>query len=198
MREKQAFHHGLANGQSRPRAVIHAGEKGSDDCQDSAAGLRPVERRFNAFGIEATQTILGLELLALGDFPLVASKVGVTDLEVPMPEAFLSLIVTMLPAFRSIEQRLDRETGRRFNVFDTLFPMDERATSRILEFLLDPTEAHGQNDVFLREFIRQFEAYPVDSGSPTFSVFSGGNRAATRSPFDGRCPFACPIPEGLL
>src|SRR5271166_6256209 len=44
-----------------------------------------------------------------------------------MPEAFLSLIVTMLPAFRNVEQRLDRETGRRFNVFDNLFPMDERA-----------------------------------------------------------------------
>jgi hypothetical protein len=42
------------------------------------------------------------------------------------------------------------------------------------------------------------DAYPVDSGSPTYSVLSGGNRAATRTPFDGRCPFACPVPEGLL
>src|ERR1700735_1403423 len=42
------------------------------------------------------------------------------------------------------------------------------------------------------------EAYPVDSGPPTYSVLSGGNRAATRTPFDGRCPLACPVPEGLL
>ena len=42
------------------------------------------------------------------------------------------------------------------------------------------------------------EAYPVDSGTPTYSVLSGGNRAATRTPFDGRCPLACPVPEGLL
>ena len=72
-----------------------------------------------------------------------------------MPEGLLSLIVTMLPAFREIERRLDREAGRKFNAFN-LFDMDEPATSRILAFLLDPTEAHGQNDVFLRAFIRQF------------------------------------------
>ena len=42
------------------------------------------------------------------------------------------------------------------------------------------------------------EAYPVDSGSPTYSVLSGSNRAATRTPFDGRRSFACAIPEGLL
>jgi hypothetical protein len=57
-----------------------------------------------------------------------------------MPEGFLSLIVTMLPAFQEIEQRLDRETGRRFNAFK-LFAPNELATSRILAFLLDPTEA---------------------------------------------------------
>ena len=72
-----------------------------------------------------------------------------------MPERFLSLIVTMLPAFQEIEQRLDLETGRRFNAFN-LFATNETATSRILAFLLDPTEAHGQKDVFLRLFIQRF------------------------------------------
>jgi hypothetical protein len=72
-----------------------------------------------------------------------------------MPERFLSLIVTMLPAFREMEQRLDRETGRRFNAFN-LFDMNENATSGILAFLLDPKEAHGQDDVFLRSFIERF------------------------------------------
>jgi len=61
----------------------------------------------------------------------------------------------MLPAFREMEQRLDRETGRRFNAFN-LFNTTEPATSRILAFLLDPKEAHGQNDVFLRPFIQRF------------------------------------------
>src|SRR5271166_3477529 len=96
-----------------------------------------------------------------------------------MPEAFLSLIVTMLPAFRNVEQRLDRETGRRFNVFDNLFPMDERATSQILEFLLDPTEAHGQNDVFLREFIRQF----IPEWQRTFK-FPKAHKGSTRELID--------------
>jgi hypothetical protein len=41
-----------------------------------------------------------------------------------MPERFLSLIVTMLPAFQEIEQRLDQEMGRRFNAFN-LFAMNE-------------------------------------------------------------------------
>ena len=45
--------------------------------------------------------------------------------------------------------------------------------------------------------LREVEAYPVDSGSPTCSVLIGGNRAATRTLFDGRRSFACPIPEGL-
>ena len=45
--------------------------------------------------------------------------------------------------------------------------------------------------------VRRYEAYPVDSGSPTCSVLIGGNRAATRTLFDGRRSFACPIPEGL-
>ena len=74
-----------------------------------------------------------------------------------MPEGFLSLIVTMLPAFREIEQRLDRETGRQFNAFaSNLFERNENATSRVLAFLLDPNEAHGQNDIFLRLFMRRF------------------------------------------
>src|ERR1700730_17272666 len=72
-----------------------------------------------------------------------------------MAEGFLKLIVTMLPAFREIEQRLDRETGRQFNACNLLV-RNEVATSRILEFLLDPKEAHGQNDVFLRLFIQRF------------------------------------------
>jgi hypothetical protein len=90
-----------------------------------------------------------------------------------MPEGFLSLIVTMLPAFREIERRLDREAGRRFNAFN-LFSMDEPATSRILAFLLDPTEAHGQNDVFLRAFIRQF----IPQWRQTFN-YSEARRALT-------------------
>ncbi len=91
-----------------------------------------------------------------------------------MPEAFLSLIVSMLPAFQEIEQRLDVETGRRFNVFDNLFETNENATSRILAFLLNPKEAHGQNNVFLRAFIRQF----IPEWQDTFD-FSKARREST-------------------
>jgi PD-(D/E)XK nuclease superfamily len=95
-----------------------------------------------------------------------------------MPEGFLSLIVTVLPAFQEIEQRLDRETGRRFNAFK-LFAMDENATSRILAFLLDPNEAHGQNDVFLRLFIQRF----VPDWQRTFN-YPEAHRASTAELID--------------
>ncbi len=61
-------------------------------------------------------------------------------------EGFLNQIVVMLPAFRAVEERLDRETGRRFSVFD-LFRTDEPATNRLLDVLLNPKGAHGQSDV---------------------------------------------------
>jgi hypothetical protein len=70
-------------------------------------------------------------------------------------EGFLNQIVVMLPAFRAVEERLDRETGCRFSVFD-LFRTDEPATSRLLDGLLDPKGAHGQGDLFLRLFIDRF------------------------------------------
>jgi hypothetical protein len=95
-----------------------------------------------------------------------------------MPEKFLSLIVTMLPAFQEIEQRLDRETGRRFNAFN-LFAIDEIATSRILKFLLDPKEAHGQSDVFLKPFIQRF----VPEWQHTFN-HSKAHQAKTDQPID--------------
>ena len=73
-----------------------------------------------------------------------------------MPERLLSLVAAMLPAFQEIEKRLDRETGRRFNVFDNIFVTNETVTSRILAFLLDPSESHGQSEVFLQAFIQHF------------------------------------------
>lgn len=70
-------------------------------------------------------------------------------------EGFLNQIVVMLPAFRAVEERLDRETGRRFSAFD-IFAPNELATSRMLDVLLNPMGAHGQSDLFLRLFINRF------------------------------------------
>ena len=55
----------------------------------------------------------------------------------------------------------------------------------------------GERNIAEGRTMLRMEAYPVDSGSPTCSVMNGCNRAATRARFDGRCSFACPIPEGL-
>ena len=70
-------------------------------------------------------------------------------------EEFLSQIVVTLPAFRAVEERLDREAGRSFNVFD-LFGVNENSTSRALRCWLDPKAGHGQGSIFLRLFIKKF------------------------------------------
>jgi len=70
-------------------------------------------------------------------------------------EGFLHQIVVMLPAFEAMENRLDRETGRRFSVFD-LFGTDEPTTSGLLDGLLNPKGAHGQGGLFLRLFVDRF------------------------------------------
>jgi hypothetical protein len=96
-----------------------------------------------------------------------------------MAEQFLALIVTMLPALQNIERRLDQEAGRRFNIFENIFTPNEVATSRVLAFLIDPAEAHGQGDVFLRAFIRKF----VPKWQGTFS-FSKACKALTSEQID--------------
>lgn len=77
---------------------------------------------------------------------------------VAMVEQFLGLTVSLLPALQEIEQRLDREIGRRFNAFDFFIADDSREikTTRCLQFLLDRLESHGQGSVFLEALIRQF------------------------------------------
>jgi PD-(D/E)XK nuclease superfamily len=96
-----------------------------------------------------------------------------------MPEQFLSLVAAMLPAFQEIEKRLDRETGRRFNTFSNIFLPNEVTTSRILAFLLDPHEAHGQNEVFLRAFVRHF----VPEWEGTFN-YSEAHQESMGEPID--------------
>jgi hypothetical protein len=84
-------------------------------------------------------------------------------------KAFLGQIVAMLPSLDGMKRQLDRETGRRFSAF-TLFNTTEDATSRVLGFLLDPKETHGQGDVFLRLFIARFvpewTAFCYDQAKP--------------------------------
>ncbi len=61
----------------------------------------------------------------------------------------------MLPTLRATERKLDREIARQFNAF-SLFNTNENASSRVLAFLLDPQETHGQGTAFLCVFVRKF------------------------------------------
>jgi PD-(D/E)XK nuclease superfamily len=74
---------------------------------------------------------------------------------IDLAKTFLGQIVAILPSLVGMKRQLDRETGRRFSAFN-LFNTNEDATSRVLAFLFDPKEAHGQGDVFLRLFIERF------------------------------------------
>ena len=73
-----------------------------------------------------------------------------------MPEKFISVIVELLPAIHDIEQRLDRNAGRAFNIFANLWEVNETVTSRNLSFLLDANAAHGQGGSFIRAFVECF------------------------------------------
>jgi hypothetical protein len=100
-----------------------------------------------------------------------------------MPQNFISTVVAKLSDLKAMQWRLDRETADRFNPFNVMHP-NENATSRIISFLLNPMETHGQRDVFLKLFISKFIpewsdfdcpiARPVQIGSPVDLAFSDG------------------------
>ena len=65
--------------------------------------------------------------------------------------------------FRVQREKNELYDSNRFNPFQFL-RTDEMGLSKILAFLLDPTETHGQGDLFLNSFLKfinkhQFLAY---------------------------------------
>jgi hypothetical protein len=93
---------------------------------------------------------------------------------IDLAKTFLGQIVAMRPYVEGVKRQLDRETGRRFSAFN-LFNTNENATSRVLAFLLDPKESHGQDDVFLRLFIERFVpewtgAFRYDQAKPAWTA----------------------------
>ena len=65
--------------------------------------------------------------------------------------------------FRVQREKNELYDSNRFNPFQFL-QTDEMGLSKILAFLLDPTETHGQGDLFLNSFLKfinkhQFLAY---------------------------------------
>ncbi|MDD2770337.1 MAG: PD-(D/E)XK nuclease family protein [Methylococcus sp.] len=94
-------------------------------------------------------------------------------------ENFLAQVVTFLPFLRETETQLNRELGRGFNAFN-LFNIDENASSRILAFLLNPCEKHGQGNTFLRSFLSAFistwERLPLDNVAIYVEYYTNGGR----------------------
>lgn len=71
-------------------------------------------------------------------------------------------IITSLPDFAKMvdeDRRANTADGHNFNVFKLLeichVKIDETNQSRILKFLLEPNEMHGQGNLFLKLFLRK-------------------------------------------
>lgn len=66
---------------------------------------------------------------------------------------FLDQVFGRLEILRESERRFSRELAPRFNLLK-LFQIKEFTLSRCLAHLLDPNEAHGQGDLFLKSFCK--------------------------------------------
>ena len=64
-------------------------------------------------------------------------------------ERFFAELGPRLDTARKLDDELDRQLARRFNVFRYL-RTDENGLSRMIADLLDPAGDHGQGAVFLR------------------------------------------------
>ena len=91
-------------------------------------------------------------------------------------ERFFDELAPRLETARVLEQELDRNLARRFNVLDYL-KTDELGLSRIIADLLDPDASHGQGVPFLQTFLGKLEGFnetpqwPDLDRSPRVSVF---------------------------
>ena len=62
---------------------------------------------------------------------------------------------------------LDRYPDRKFNIFHSIFPKEKKKENRISDvfaYLLDPSETHGQGELFLRRFLVDVRTMPNEGG----------------------------------
>lgn len=71
-------------------------------------------------------------------------------------ERFFDELAPRLETARVLDEELDRNLARRFNVLDYL-RTDELGLSRIIADLLDPKGSHGQGVQFLRAFLKKLQ-----------------------------------------
>ena len=69
---------------------------------------------------------------------------------------FFNELAPRLETAKALDEELDRNLARKFNVLDYL-KTDELGLSRIIADLLDPHASHGQGVLFLRAFLERLE-----------------------------------------
>jgi hypothetical protein len=74
-------------------------------------------------------------------------------------EAAFSDLDIRLRAHASAQREIDRKEATQFTIFKFI-EVDENVLSDMLAFLLDPAEAHGQQEQFLQLFVRRLGHTP--------------------------------------
>jgi len=69
-------------------------------------------------------------------------------------KSYLSGLHSITNGIKRVQQMYDPVTAFKFNLFNFWYPQENKI-SEILAFFLDPAQAHGQGDVFLKIFIEQ-------------------------------------------
>lgn len=67
----------------------------------------------------------------------------------------LKLVKTEVDTHLKFKQKYNKQFALDFSLFD-FFKVGENKVSQLLAYFLDTKENHGQGDVFLREFVKQF------------------------------------------
>lgn len=76
----------------------------------------------------------------------------------------LQSVSSQLDAIRKYRKLYDRESAFNFNPIRQFWGVYENPTSAILAFFLNPKEAHGQGDVFLKRFLAMLKDECVVQG----------------------------------
>lgn len=73
----------------------------------------------------------------------------------------LSVVKSKIEAHTEFKKEYNKQLAFDFNLFN-FFSVGENKVSEILAFFLNPKESHGQDDIFLREFVSMFYRENVD------------------------------------
>ncbi len=82
-------------------------------------------------------------------------------------EQILRIVKSKIDAHKEFRKAYDKQLAFDFSLF-IFFKVGENKVSEILAYFLDEHQSHGQGDIFLKEFVRQF--WPKKDGEEEIDV----------------------------